>query len=347
MSLAGLKKQLNKANQFVSEKIGNAEGTKATDEYIELERQTDVIHAVVDDMVSKTKEVLHPNPALRARMAVNSRINSTRKSCYPHPEKDLGECMTKYGTQLKDGSAFGRSLVEVGETFKELTEIKSKFEDRVKTRFLDPLNRLQTKDINDCMHHRKKLEGRRLDYDCKRRKISRQSSQDHDPDVKLAESKYNESFNLATVAMKNLLDNEEEQSQHMVDLSQALYDYHNECANVLRGLASRLQGNKISLNMSQTMAQNRSNQSIRPTERPKPAERPKLLDKPKPKCRAMYDFEAQSPDELSFKEGDVIELKSKVDSNWFEGILYGKSGLFPVLHRNGRQIKRLVVFAFG
>ncbi|CAG2104395.1 unnamed protein product [Medioppia subpectinata] len=211
MSLAGLKKQLNKANQFVSEKIGNAEGTKATDEYIELERQTDVIHAVVDDMVSKTKEVLHPNPALRARMAVNSRINSTRKSCYPHPEKDLGECMTKYGTQLKDGSAFGRSLVEVGETFKELTEIKSKFEDRVKTRFLDPLNRLQTKDINDCMHHRKKLEGRRLDYDCKRRKISRQSSQDHDPDVKLAESKYNESFNLATVAMKNLLDNEEEQ----------------------------------------------------------------------------------------------------------------------------------------
>lgn len=38
MSLAGLKKQFNKANQFLSEQMGAAEATKLDDQYHELER---------------------------------------------------------------------------------------------------------------------------------------------------------------------------------------------------------------------------------------------------------------------------------------------------------------------
>lgn len=38
MAFAGFKKQLNKANQFVSEKMGTAEGTKLTDEYLDMEK---------------------------------------------------------------------------------------------------------------------------------------------------------------------------------------------------------------------------------------------------------------------------------------------------------------------
>lgn len=38
MSLAGLRKQINKANQFLSEQMGAAEATKLDDHYHELER---------------------------------------------------------------------------------------------------------------------------------------------------------------------------------------------------------------------------------------------------------------------------------------------------------------------
>ena len=44
----------------------------------------------------------------------------------------------------------------------------------------------------------------------------------------------------------------------------------------------------------------------------------------------MYDFDAENPAELSFKEGDVILLKSQIDSNWYEGMLNGRTGYFPV-----------------
>lgn len=38
MAFAGLRKQINKANQYVSEKMGGAEGTKLDDEFTEMER---------------------------------------------------------------------------------------------------------------------------------------------------------------------------------------------------------------------------------------------------------------------------------------------------------------------
>ena len=39
MSLAGLKKQLNKANQYLSETIGGAKGTELDAEFAEMERK--------------------------------------------------------------------------------------------------------------------------------------------------------------------------------------------------------------------------------------------------------------------------------------------------------------------
>lgn len=45
---------------------------------------------------------------------------------------------------------------------------------------------------------------------------------------------------------------------------------------------------------------------------------------------AIYDFQAENPQELEFKEGDIIELKKKLDDNWFEGVVNGKTGIFPI-----------------
>lgn len=49
-----------------------------------------------------------------------------------------------------------------------------------------------------------------------------------------------------------------------------------------------------------------------------------------PCCLALYDFDPENPRELEFKEGDIIELKQKLDDNWFEGTVRGKTGIFPI-----------------
>lgn len=42
-----------------------------------------------------------------------------------------------------------------------------------------------------------------------------------------------------------------------------------------------------------------------------------LLVQQTPTCRGLFDFNAENPGELSFKEGDVIKLLEKLDENWF------------------------------
>jgi hypothetical protein len=36
-----------------------------------------------------------------------------------------------------------------------------------------------------------------------------------------------------------------------------------------------------------------------------------------PCCRGIYDFDAETSDELEFKEGDMIRLITRLDDNWY------------------------------
>ncbi|XP_023568426.1 unconventional myosin-Ie [Octodon degus] len=69
------------------------------------------------------------------------------------------------------------------------------------------------------------------------------------------------------------------------------------------------------------------------TSRPPPAGgRPKPQPKPKPQvpqCKALYAYDAQDTDELSFNANDVIDIVKEDPSGWWTGRLRGKQGLFP------------------
>ena len=44
---------------------------------------------------------------------------------------------------------------------------------------------------------------------------------------------------------------------------------------------------------------------------------------------ALYEYDAQEANELSFKEGDVIKIVKKNEDGWWLGELRGKQGLLP------------------
>ncbi|MCP9263225.1 Unconventional myosin-Ie [Dirofilaria immitis] len=61
------------------------------------------------------------------------------------------------------------------------------------------------------------------------------------------------------------------------------------------------------------------------------SEKPKLPLKPKslPLVEALYSYEAQDTDELSFNVGDKFELVNKDSSGWWQGRMQNRTGLFP------------------
>ncbi|CAL8354699.1 unnamed protein product [Arctogadus glacialis] len=60
--------------------------------------------------------------------------------------------------------------------------------------------------------------------------------------------------------------------------------------------------------------------------RPKPAPKPRPRT---PHCKALYAYDAQDTDELSFNADDVIEILTEDVSGWWFGRLRGKEGMFP------------------
>uniref|UniRef100_A0A4W5KIR4 Osteoclast-stimulating factor 1 n=1 Tax=Hucho hucho TaxID=62062 RepID=A0A4W5KIR4_9TELE len=67
--------------------------------------------------------------------------------------------------------------------------------------------------------------------------------------------------------------------------------------------------------------------------RPKPAPKPKPRS---PECRALYAYDAQDTDELSFNTEDVIEILNEDPSGWWYGRLRGREGMFP-----GNYVKKI------
>ncbi len=62
----------------------------------------------------------------------------------------------------------------------------------------------------------------------------------------------------------------------------------------------------------------------------KPLEEPKPQQQEREKLEALFDYDAEEADELTFAAGDLISVINKNDNGWWEGEVGGRRGLFPV-----------------
>ncbi|XP_047446119.1 endophilin-A2-like isoform X1 [Mugil cephalus] len=354
MSVAGFKKQFYKASQLVSEKVGGAEGTKLDEDFKDLERRADVTSKAVVEVINKTSEYLQPNPATRAKLSMLNTVSKIRGQVnspgYPQPEGLLGECMTKYGHEMGTDTNFGGALIDIGESMKRMAEVKDSLDIDVKQNFIDPLQGVAEKDIKDIQHHLKKLEGRRLDYDYKKKRQGKIP----DEEIRQALEKFHESKEMAEGSMHNLLETDVEQVSQLSSFVESLLQYHREATQILEELSGKLQERvndaqsrprreytpkpRPSFDYGETEHSNggyspaaASPPAYTPEQYPVPSfQRASVKSRPRePCCKALYDFEPENEGELGFHEGDIITLINRIDENWFEGSLRGKSGYFP------------------
>ncbi|KAL7988669.1 hypothetical protein Chor_007588 [Crotalus horridus] len=190
----------------VSEKVGGAEGTKLDEDFKEMERKVDVTSRAIMEIMAKTIEYLQPNPASRAKLTMlntMSKIRGQEKGPgYPQAEALLADAMQKFGKELGDECNFGPALGDVGEAMRDLSEVKDALDINVKQNFIDPLQNLHDKDLREIQHHLKKLEGRRLDFDYKKKRQGKIP----DEELRQALEKFDESKEIAESSMFNLLE---------------------------------------------------------------------------------------------------------------------------------------------
>ncbi|NXV93319.1 SH3G3 protein, partial [Calonectris borealis] len=204
-------------------------------------QKIDVTNKAVVELLSKSTEYLQPNPAYRAKLGMLNTMSKIRGQVkttgYPQTEGILGDCMIRYGRELGDDSMFGLALLDAGESMKQMAEVKDSLDINVKQNFIDPLQLLQDKDLKEIGHHLKKLEGRRLDYDYKKKRLGKIP----DEEVRQAVEKFEESKELAERSMFNFLENDVEQVSQLAVFVEAALDYHKQSTEILEDLQRRLQ----------------------------------------------------------------------------------------------------------
>ena len=72
------------------------------------------------------------------------------------------------------------------------------------------------------------FQGRKLDYDCKKRQGVT------DKELKQAEDKFAESLHLAQMGMFNILEADIEQISQLMQFAEALLEYHKQCSEILQ-----------------------------------------------------------------------------------------------------------------
>ncbi|OXB83688.1 UNVERIFIED_CONTAM: hypothetical protein H355_015336 [Colinus virginianus] len=277
-----------------------------------MERKVDVTSRAVMEIMAKTIEYLQPNPASRAKLSMintMSKIRGQEKGPgYPQAEALLADAMLKFGRELGEECNFGPALADVGEAMKELSEVKDSLDMEVKQNFIDPLQNLHDKDLREIQHHLKKMEGRRLDFDYKKKRQGKLP----DEELRQALEKFDESKEIAESSMFNLLEMDVRYPLIKEASSQPKREYQPKP--------------RMSLDFTTGGDNTQHNGGISHATTPKPAG----AHMDQPCCRALYDFEPENEGELGFKEGDIITLTNQIDENWYEGMLHGQSGFFPI-----------------
>ncbi|XP_023603614.1 endophilin-A2 isoform X2 [Myotis lucifugus] len=367
---------------LVSEKVGGAEGTKLDDDFKEMEKKVDVTSKAVVEVLARTIEYLQPNPASRAKLTMLNTVSKIRGQVknpgYPQSEGLLGECMIRHGKELGGESNFGEgcrdglsrlhgqaarlregrpelphtgdALLDAGESMKCLAEVKDSLDIEVKQNFIDPLQNLCDKDLKEIQHHLKKLEGRRLDFDYKKKRQGKIP----DEELRQALEKFEESKEVAETSMHNLLETDIEQVSQLSALVDAQLEYHRQAVQILDELASKLKRRmreassrpkreykpkpRESFDLGEPEQSNggfpapkiSASSSFRSSDKPVRTPSRSMPPLDQPSCKALYDFEPENDGELGFHEGDIITLTNQIDENWYEGMLHGQSGFFPL-----------------
>nr|XP_054589319.1 endophilin-A3b isoform X1 [Nothobranchius furzeri] len=362
MSISGMKKQFRKASQRLNERLTGAEGTRMDDDFQKLQKSVSVIDALVAELLSRTTELLQPNPAYRAKVGMLSTVSrirgQARATGYPQTERILGNCMVSYGQQLGAASEFGGALTDVGGALQQIGQARDALNIIVKQTFIDPLQKLHHSELKQIKFQLKKLNSQRLDLDYKKRQQGKVAA----GELQRAWDKFSWSTEMAERSMFVLLQNEADLVSLLAALISGLLDFHRNTQHILLGLHGNLQARLTAASNKperrfrsrKVQVQGDHNSIIGLDHQPSdPAstssgERhpvvPSGLSRPisditdnnlvldQPCCRAMYSFLPSHDGELEFSEGDIILLVRQVDANWYEGSLGARSGLLPACY---------------
>lgn len=311
-----MKKGLRKFGQSIGEKTGSYQKTEMETEFVRYVEYTDHLKKGLEAIVGATEEFMYPDSASRNL----ARIQKSRR--YKFPEIVLADALTTQGSNIgSETGMLGPILEYMGEVEKQVGDAHYQFEADVQSMVLEPMNSYLAADIKEVMNHKKKLHSRRLDFDAKRRDLSKKPDDEKIRDShRIAEGKFEESKELTKQGMFALTQGEAGQISQLLAFVDAQKNFHAGALRALDGLTEYLQER---LSEADSMVPpSYSNAPVERTATPPGAAGVRVVT-------AVFEFIAENDGELTFPVDARVTVTKEIDDNWLEGDYNGHRGIFP------------------
>ncbi|XP_013784250.1 endophilin-B1-like isoform X4 [Limulus polyphemus] len=315
----------SRAVQYTEEKLGTSEKTELDAHFESLAQRADKTKLWTERIVSRTDAVLQPNPNAKVEDYLFEKLERKRDR---HTNFEaLGQDMIDAGLDFGPGTAYGSTLIKVGQAQQKLGKAEKEFVRSAGTSFIQPLRKFLEGDMKTLQKERRILESKRLDLDaCKnrlRKAKSMEAQANAEQELRLAQSEYDRQAEITKLLLEGVSSAHANHLRCLNDFVEAQMSYFTQC-----------QQYEADLQREMSSGTTDSFQNIYPSFSANAGPTSTAPDDKRKQARVLYDYDAHDKSELSLLADEVIHvtLEPGQDPDWMIGERGKQKGKVPTAY---------------
>ncbi|KAJ8039571.1 Endophilin-B1 [Holothuria leucospilota] len=327
---------LTRTKQYTEEKIGNAEKTELDAHFENLLQRADRTRVWTEKILARVEAVLQPNPNVRMEDYVNVKLDRRPRDRENNLEF-LGDAFLEAGSELGPGTQYGAALTQCGQMQRKMGQLEREFLQSSMANFVLPLKKFLDEDMKTIQKERKSLDVKRLDLDASKGKLRKSKSMEAqrnvnieevirtaEAELRVAQTEFDRQYEITKLLLEGISTAHSTHLERLKDFVDAQQTYYSKCNEVISEL-QRQMGN-FPGSLGGIMPPTTSAASVTPKENPSQPQGGRR------KAKALYDYDASDPSELSLLADEIIQVYSVpgMDSDWMMGVRGTQEGKVPV-----------------
>ncbi|ORX98225.1 BAR-domain-containing protein [Basidiobolus meristosporus CBS 931.73] len=225
---AAIGKNLGKFKQWTEEKLGKANRTESSDEFIKLELETDQRKEIVEKLYMASELYLK---------TLEKKKKGTEDKNKISPLLGLAYSLIAQGQTLPQESPFGQAMLKFGEAQEQIANNQLNYANKLRADYVSGLEGAMN-EMKELQQARKKLESRRLDYNAKLNTVQRAKKEkpELEEQMRAAELKFNESLEDTYSRMIDIRNAEELHMQQLAMFYDSELEYYQRSVEILTNI---------------------------------------------------------------------------------------------------------------
>jgi endophilin-B len=228
---------------MTEEKLGTSEKTELDAHFENLWERAENTKNWTEKLLRNTEAVLIPNPGNRIEDFIYHKIEKKRPSRLSNLEY-LGLDMIEAGTVFGPGTAYGSSLIKVGQWEQKLGQTERDFIGSAGMCFTQPLQKFLDTEMKTILKEKGLLETKRLDLDACKNRVRKARSMLGQPtaerDLRIAQSEYDRQAEITKLLLEGIGSSHAAHLRCLQEFVETQARFYSQCTTIMTDLQREL-----------------------------------------------------------------------------------------------------------